>query len=1581
MSLNTNNHRFPKLSILFLSFVLLFGYAFAVHDAIITIDPAIANCSELGNTFNVNVKNDDESDHNIFEVRIYKAVAGLSDFSCGPAPSGWTLFDFTGDFGYCEYKTHQSSSNQNTIAPGESVDFSFDAVMSSDACASSFLISTLDNAQPIGEHEFNSPQVFIDCRAPEVTKMVGDPKIVLDACEEQDYNGLGNQACNYYGTQNTEFAFWGDESTEINECNLGFEGEQYDVDDGYCQFRYSVNGGEPSEWEPFYGDPYSLHFEEWQFEEDSNHFVEIECVDIAGNVTTVTEIDYIETVPPDTNKMFIGPVKIAENGAEWIDSVTLVELTAEDPEPHPSGVDKIWYKNVVFQNPDKWNKCYNPQEYCEAQFPSPYETQEYPGCIDDQQDYCDENWEEDEYDSWEECVEERVYNVCGVSEQWNLYRGEPIEKDQESCHLLQFFSVDNLGNEEGMNVNCFFVDKTPPYLEKRVGQPSGDDYDYNAFPDTNGLFHWVTPQTDITFYCADQEPHPAEGEELLLKVSYDLADDGYLTEEYCAKYGGTMEDGWCVIPIGEFEENVFVFNFNEEEDSMHDLEYFCRDAVGKRTETELQNYKVDSTPPSIEKEMFGSWLGDCPPQDEDDECFVADNGTSGVSINVSDGGEICHVDDVWCNYEVWWETDEETCDEEGGEDYDDGWCLIDGGEFSSDANVVFREDSTHELRVYCEDGLGNSVEDTETFLVDSTPPETTKMYSDPFFSCTDWCEYEYPDNEEGQALCVRQVCGGYDGHSEEAYPHWITSDTNVSLWAEDEKVGVDKIFWRNQVIGDEEGFDACNEVELCNPEFYYQFIDPQAPFNDVNGEHVTFQKEGESCHVIEYYSVDKLGNTEELNWQCVFVDNTPPEGLKRIGEPHVIKFDGEICEENGEDGGGGGGVGGDYNVGDEVDTITFPEGGSTGVGVAFDGEFLYYTYISSKNLYKIRPDGSGHAVIPTSGVTQTGLGALSYDADRGKLWAGTYGCDGSGGGPVYLIDPVTGDATYMFSVSSAYITYCLDDGIAYDATDDSIWYSDDVSEPMVHMDTNGDFLGTVDVCAIDSRLCHQSGIAIGGDNFYLGTNGSEVTLRVDRDTLTLLDEFVNTGFRIEDMECDPDTFSPTEVMWIRDAYAGQARAYAIEPQTCGLGGQPPEPKCDGEREDWVTTKTPFLLDCEDQEPHPVDHETVNWRFSFHDGNSWSYSDWYGAFGPVEVSFEEESLHDLEFYCEDALGNTGETDVEYFFVEDTPPVIEKTVVGPQIGDCPPQEEGDRCIIDGVTEIHVDAFDPEPHPVNEVLCDWSYYVADDDGAQGGEQGVTPPFVINFPEESEHHLTITCYDALGNTSVDEEVFFVDKTPPITEKRFGEDPYFSCYDWCYALDGQEWESCLEQYCALDEGEHWVPQWGTSDLNVFLSAFDPEPHPSDVNMTFYRITQVDDNFCDVGVEEEYNEVYCDDAEGSGEWQKYTGEPFNVDEESCHLIEYYSVDNVNKVEDAKRECIYIDNTGPDPIKTVGEPGETWDGADAVYYDIDELCWNGQEDQIECWKVTLLTPITMACDDPEPHPVDHSSMFFMVDFDG
>ena len=1100
---------------------------------------------------------------------------------------------------------------------------------------------------------------------------------------------------------------------------------------------------------------------EWQFE----------TRDLTDTWFTTYDTTSIDSEPPVTIKTYGIPFK-EEGNYHWISTSTPITLQATDmTEECAIGVDKLYWRNTVLDIPDQ--DC-----IITCQYESNVEWTEVDG---------------------------------GYAE---------IYKPEESCHLLEFYAVDLLGNEETINRQCFFVDNTPPEVRKDVMEPKaecgywGEYFNLpNDHPEVEGLitglvlgdnpfnhdwydeqyfsferrdsslewgsgffevddglpddpyyaavhwnaeiwvpeegdyefylksdddswvyiddtmeadlggvhapmettetvhltagwhtidiyhaerhkvdswmdFHWITPgiiaecdwlvnhETDIKFSCIDQNPHPSGDEELCFIVSYDQADDGYVTEEYCDKYSGTMEENYCCLPATS--DNKFVLNFNEGEDSLHDLEYYCRDAVEKTSEVHTQWYKVDDTAPIIQKEMIGdNHLGQCPPPENPEEpCYVADNGENGVAINVIDGGEICHVDQLNCYYQVWWHTGEENCQGQ----YVDGRCLVDSNEFSDYAKVIFTEDSTHDLEIYCQDGLGNVIEDTETFLVDSTPPETTKTYGEPnYWSC----------NEE-----------------EPCYPLWITPETPIYLDSEDEKVGVDYIKWRNMVITDPNGWHICEQPgQYCMPgEYgYWPFVDLETSWTEAQGNHTEFTKDGESCHVLEYRAVDIFGNIEDLKYQCFFVDDTEPTINKAVGEPKIA------CEPN---------------------------------------------------------------------------------------------------------DP---------------------------------------------------------------------------------------------------------------NECDY----------------------------------------------YITKNTEITFTCEDQYPHPVNDVTIYWN-TYIWNNGWEL---LGEFSEnseeVTWTFEGDSKHKVEYWCEDAFEHSTEIYEEIDVVDTQKPEIIKTVVGPRYPEenCPP-EEGEDCYIDGITEIHVDAYDPDPHPVNEVVCDWDYEVLDDEKLGNGQSGLTPPFVINFPEESTHELHITCWDALDNTVEDVEIFYVDKTPPGIWKQY-DDTYYD--GWFYPCEG------CEQYWA---------EWISSATVISAGATDDGPHLSGIKEVKYRTTLKNDEQCRfLEVQEELPSYECTEVEGSGEWTNVDptefGEfDFNIPEESCHLIEIMATDNVDKCA-LHKQWVYVDNTPPTPIKTVGDPKTKWYPTmdDILFYpEIVDRCWNEQEDSIDCWKVTILTPITLGCEDEGDHPVDHETLCYKVELD-
>src|SRR3989344_8114727 len=223
----------------------------------------------------------------------------------------------------------------------------------------------------------------------------------------------------------------------------------------YCEYKYTVNDIVVLDWTTLAPEdlPYTFNYEE-----DSLHVLDVRCYDHAGNLATHTQTEYVETQHPETTKT-LGTPKYIDGLKEWITTSTLISLDAVDPAPHPSDVKETWYLNTLDESE---NSCADPATYC-----TPAEIPRDPS----------------------------------QAEGWTLYTG-PFTKAEESCHVLTYFSVDNLGQVEDANVNCFFVDDTPPSIRKTIGDPKLEC-------DVEGCDYFIGKNTPITLSCEDNKPHPS----------------------------------------------------------------------------------------------------------------------------------------------------------------------------------------------------------------------------------------------------------------------------------------------------------------------------------------------------------------------------------------------------------------------------------------------------------------------------------------------------------------------------------------------------------------------------------------------------------------------------------------------------------------------------------------------------------------------------------------------------------------------------------------------------------------------------------------------------------------------------------------------------------------------------------------------------------------------------------------------------------------------------------------------------------------------------------------------------------------
>jgi hypothetical protein len=249
-----------------------------------------------------------------------------------------------------------------------------------------------------------------------------------------------------------------------------------------------------------------------------------------------------------------------------------------------------------------------------------------------------------------------------------------------------------------------------------------------------------------------------------------------------------------------------------------------------------------------------------------------------------------------------------------------------------------------------------------------------------------------------------------------------------------------------------------------------------------------------------------------------------------------------------------------------------------GVTVAFDGEFLYYNNFNEPNLHRIRPDLTGNAVFPVIGPP--GFNAFSYDASRNSFWA----VDSSGLG-IWLIPnpaptaisgtPVTGVLQFTINpvfdlpgnCDNGFGCLSLVDGLAYDGTDDTLWYSPDASQRIYHFETfmDTDFSavpaspppGYIDVndppndMVAECGFNYSSGVAAGANDLWLDADGCPRYFQYSK-TGTKIASFPYDSTRAEDNECDNVTFAPLFALWVRDV-DGRIAAFE-QPIECKVGG-------------------------------------------------------------------------------------------------------------------------------------------------------------------------------------------------------------------------------------------------------------------------------------------------------------------------------------------------------------------------------------------------------------------------------------------
>jgi hypothetical protein len=229
-----------------------------------------------------------------------------------------------------------------------------------------------------------------------------------------------------------------------------------------------------------------------------------------------------------------------------------------------------------------------------------------------------------------------------------------------------------------------------------------------------------------------------------------------------------------------------------------------------------------------------------------------------------------------------------------------------------------------------------------------------------------------------------------------------------------------------------------------------------------------------------------------------------------------------------------------------------------GVSAAFDGQYLYYTDLGGAVLHRVAPSGLPGTDLPLLGGVA--INAITYDSSHDVFW----GVDATGLN-VYRIEK-DGWVGLQFTLipildlpgSCKNFTGCSTtvSGLAYDATNDSLWYVPQGSQRVYHFDTSGQSLGYFDPTNIPECATNGvNGIAAGASVLYLTAAGCSRGFQYtksDTGTATKLSSFSVTASQPAGASCDSTTFGSATAMWVRDG--ANARAIEVSPGTCITGG-------------------------------------------------------------------------------------------------------------------------------------------------------------------------------------------------------------------------------------------------------------------------------------------------------------------------------------------------------------------------------------------------------------------------------------------
>ncbi len=831
---------------------------------------------------------------------------------------------------------------------------------------------------------------------------------------------------------------------------------------------------------------------------------------------------------------------------------------------------------------------------------------------------------------------------------------------------------------------------------------------------------------------------------------------------------------------GDLDEafGSIVAEFYNDETCFHEVRYQCWDYDNVSEGVFSEDFFVDKCGPITTKTVgCPTYTGNWPPPpwvsgntplyfNSVDDCCLP-NGTAVDKITIK----------------VWWKPN--TCDSSGALNVIETIVVEDGD--ANDTNPAegrigyefhFKQTGYYELEYWGVDMMGNKESHhKQQHRVDDDPPIITKTYPEGGY-------YEI-DEHEGFIKCCKPI-----NLTVEEMP----DDTCYS--------GLYGMFWRYKwndtyypadgEVGAVDGQDIVDTFCIVDPDIsdYWWY-----PYD----EEIHFYEE--CLHELFYFAIDNVGNYDDVHHQIYYVDNTPPDAIKEIGEPK--------CRNNLED-----------------DAWCVKEETPIWINVTDNGTDP--CIVGSVHLYY----------------------RIWYDEE----WVEYYENASQGTLSVEI---------HLESPCKHYLEFYVEDNVGNrwpeEGYHNETFYVDE-SPPLIIKEVgepNCPIPDTKNYCVNLSTLitlnatevgcCQNDSVTLDYRIWIDGEGWSNWTIYEDPFNFT---EECKHYLEVRASDCLGNTACDNETFYVDETPPKIIKDFMDE--YCEIP----------DTDDWcVNLTTGIILDAEDNGCCPNEFVTLEYRIWF-EGEGWT--NWTIYEEPF--NFTEECKHYLEVRATDCLGNEA-YDNETFYVDDSPPLITKTIGQP---NCPIPDSDDYCV-NLSTQITISAEDQGCCQNGTVYILYRIWLDGEGWIKFGEYKYSEPINITFTEECKHYLEIIAFDCIGNWVLDNETFYVDETPPKIIKDVGEPN-------CPIPDTDDYCVNLSTNISLD-----VINLGCCQNNSYTLE--------------YRIWI--------------------EGEGWTNWSGYRG-PFNFSEECMHYLEIRAADCLGN-EELDNETFFVDDSPPIINKLVGEP--------------------------------------------------------------